>query len=81
MYTITFIRFINGKHRNINRKAKGPFKKTFSTIEELAKFVVNSTPKLYMLDFIDNTTRHERKVFMSKYRALLKKKENNHTGM
>lgn len=66
IYKVTFIRI--GKYPRYNMKEKGAFTKEFSSIDEIAKFLVDSRNSLYMKS--NNLSRAERRVLFVKFRSL-----------
>lgn len=66
MYQVTFFR--QGKYPKYNMKAAGAFTKSFNSIDEIAKFLIDSRSSLCMKS--NNLSRAERRVLHVKYASL-----------
>lgn len=75
------VRCVRAYHKNpfhINRKIKGQFIKTFSSIDELVKYAFNTAGKIYFVCVWTDIGDKNYKIFVQKYRALMMKRSNNH---
>lgn len=76
MYTLTCCRL--GKYM-INRQSKGQFVKKFSTLSQVAKFILDSNKSLFYPNYLKEFTSRERTIISNKCRSMVNKEVRRST--